>query len=232
MESENMNKINEINNGSGIRGFAEEFFKFGFEFTARNGDLKLSPEELVTLYAIYKKELRAKSARDGNSYVNSGYGKKNTNEPATPKQINAIKYLMKKGKIQVDSGTNVDSLTKREASEIIGKAGDGKSPSLLFCTKQSEIPMLYETENIPVENKVIYQKWEIKDINFYWLIAEYDEKQELAFGYANLNSDDFAEWGYISIKELRDNGAEMDKEWKPTKFKEVMKSIRQEALAK
>jgi len=94
----------------------------------------------------------------------------------------------------------------------------------------AKIPKLYETENIRVEDKVIYQKWEIKNINFYWLIAEYDEKQELAFGYANLNDDYFAEWGYISIRELKDNGAQQAEGWKPTKFREVMKSIKQEAL--
>jgi hypothetical protein len=43
--------------------------------------------------------------------------------------------------------------------------------------------------------KLIYQKWEIPQIGFYWLIAELDKKENLAFGYANLNDDMFAEWG-------------------------------------
>jgi hypothetical protein len=59
METENMEKTNGIReNGGAMRGFAEEFFKFGFEFTSKGGDLKLAPEELVTLYAIYKKQMR------------------------------------------------------------------------------------------------------------------------------------------------------------------------------
>ena len=35
-----------------------------------------------------------------------------------------------------------------------------------------EIPGLYATEDIPLEKKIIYQKWEVKEIGFYWLIAE------------------------------------------------------------
>lgn len=59
-------------------------------------------------------------------------------------------------------------------------------------------------------------------MGFYWLIAELDPKKNLAFGYANLNNDDFAEWGYISIDELLENGAELDKDWTPCKYKEAI----------
>jgi hypothetical protein len=90
-----------------------------------------------------------------------------------------------------------------------------------------EIPKLYETEEIPAEKKIIYQKWEIPQIGFYWLIAELDRKENLAFGYANLNDDNFAEWGYISIEELIDNGAGQDRDWGPCTFEEAQKKIRQ-----
>ena len=90
-----------------------------------------------------------------------------------------------------------------------------------------EIPKLYETDSIPFEKKIIYQKWEIPQIGFYWFIAELDKKQNLAFGYANLNDDHFAEWGYISIEELIDNGACLDREWKPCTFDEAQKKIRE-----
>ena len=90
-----------------------------------------------------------------------------------------------------------------------------------------EIPKLYETEEIPAEKKIIYQKWEIPQIGFYWLIAELDRKENLAFGYANLNDDDFAEWGYISIKEVMDNGASLDRGWKSCTFEEAIKKIKQ-----
>jgi hypothetical protein len=93
---------------------------------------------------------------------------------------------------------------------------------------RERIPELYETEKVPFEDKVIHQRYQIRDIGFYWLIAELDEKQNLGFGYANLNNDDFAEWGYISITELRENGAKLDKKWGPCTYSEAKKRIEHE----
>ena len=90
-----------------------------------------------------------------------------------------------------------------------------------------KIPELYGTENVSLEKKMIYQKWEIPQIGFYWLIAELDKKKNLAFGYANLNDDYFAEWGYIDIEELIDNGASLDRTWTPVTFEEAVKRIKQ-----
>ena len=90
-----------------------------------------------------------------------------------------------------------------------------------------KIPELYGTENISLERKVIYQKWEIPQIGFYWLVAELDRKKNLAFGYANLNDDYFAEWGYIDVEELVDNGAVQDRSWSPVTFEEAQKKIKQ-----
>jgi hypothetical protein len=87
---------------------------------------------------------------------------------------------------------------------------------LIFGTKREKkgdhisdrkIPKLYPTENISFEKKIIHQRYQIEDIGFCWLIAELGKKKNLAFGYANLNDDDFAEWGYIDINELLENGA-------------------------
>jgi hypothetical protein len=90
-----------------------------------------------------------------------------------------------------------------------------------------EIPKLYETDGVPFEKKMIYQKWEIPQIGFYWLISELDIKENLAFGYANLNDDNFAEWGYISIEELMDNNATLCRDWKPCSFEEAQKKMQQ-----
>ncbi len=84
-----------------------------------------------------------------------------------------------------------------------------------------KIPKLYETEDVDAEDKMIYQKWELPHVGFYWLIAEYDPNERLAFGYANLNDDINAEWGYISIDELEENGAKPIEEWKPAKFRDI-----------
>lgn len=94
--------------------------------------------------------------------------------------------------------------------------------------RNKSIPGLYATENVPLKDKVIHQRYQIDGIGFYWLIAELDKKENLAFGYANLNNDDFAEWGYISIDELVDNGANLDKTWKPCSYRDAMKKIEEE----
>lgn len=93
--------------------------------------------------------------------------------------------------------------------------------------EENQIPDLYETENIPAEKKMIYQKWEIPQIGFYWFIAELDRKENLAFGYANLNDDNFAEWGYISLDELMENNVTKCQNWKPCTFEEAQKRMRQ-----
>ena len=76
-------------------------------------------------------------------------------------------------------------------------------------------------EDVPLEEKIIHQRWELPHVGFYWLIAEVDPEKELAFGYANLNDDVMAEWGYISLKELKENGAFPLDDWEPRKFKDV-----------
>ena len=103
-------------------------------------------------------------------------------------------------------------------------------------------PKLYETEAVPLEDKIIHRRYRIQNIGFYWLIAEighqcddepcqHESKEDnLAFGYANLNNDDFAEWGYISITELLENGAVLDRDWKPCTFKEAKERITAETV--
>jgi len=93
---------------------------------------------------------------------------------------------------------------------------------------KEKIPKLYATENVPFEKKIIHQRYQIEEIGFYWLIAEIDKRKNLAFGYANLNDDQLAEWGYIDIDELLKNGAELDKEWKPCTYKEAIDKISKE----
>lgn len=91
-----------------------------------------------------------------------------------------------------------------------------------------DIPGLYATEHVPLERKTIYQRYQIRELGFYWLLAELDRKENLAFGYANLNNDLFAEWGYISIDELLENGAELDRDWRPCAYRDAMKRIFEE----
>ena len=89
-----------------------------------------------------------------------------------------------------------------------------------------KLPNLYETENAPTRDKVIYLHFFIGGCD--WYIAEYDGK-DLFWGYAILGDPEMAEWGYISFKELRELklrlGLEVDRDlyWKCRKAGEVDK---------
>jgi len=64
----------------------------------------------------------------------------------------------------------------------------------------AKIPRLYETELIPLRDKLIHLHFFIAGCD--WYISEYDGA-DLFWGYAILNNDhDCAEWGYISFGEL------------------------------
>ena len=66
----------------------------------------------------------------------------------------------------------------------------------------ARIPKLYETEDIPPEEKLIYLHFFIGGSD--WYIAEYDG-EDTFFGYAILNGDtEMAEWGYVSFRELQE----------------------------
>ena len=65
-----------------------------------------------------------------------------------------------------------------------------------------KIPRLYETENTPLEDKLIYLHFFIGGSD--WYVAEFDGK-DLFFGFAILNQDFInSEWGYFSFKELKE----------------------------
>ena len=64
----------------------------------------------------------------------------------------------------------------------------------------SKIPKLYETENVPLQEKLIYLHFFIGGSD--WFVAEYDD--DLFFGFVVLNGDlQMAEWGYVSFPELK-----------------------------
>ena len=65
----------------------------------------------------------------------------------------------------------------------------------------AKTPKLYETENIPLKDKLICLHFFIGGCD--WYIAEYDG-EDLFWGFAILNKDlQNAEWGYISFSELK-----------------------------
>lgn len=94
--------------------------------------------------------------------------------------------------------------------------------------KQLEkLPKLYETEEIPIKNKIIHMHFFIFATD--WFIAEYDSKNKIFWGFVILNGDEQnAEWGYIpfsEIKEINISGIEVDRDlyWQPREAKEIEK---------
>lgn len=98
-------------------------------------------------------------------------------------------------------------------------------------SRLNKIPLLYETEHIPTQDKLIYLHFFIGGSD--WYVAEYDG-DDVLFGYVVLNDDlDFAEWGYFSfseLKEIRVNGwceidCEIEDFWSVKMFSEILTSL-------
>jgi len=69
-------------------------------------------------------------------------------------------------------------------------------------TELAKVPRLYETENVPAKDKIIWMHFFLGNSD--WFIAEFDG-DDTFFGFACLNGwTDLAEWGYISYKELKE----------------------------
>jgi len=90
-----------------------------------------------------------------------------------------------------------------------------------------KIPRLYETENVPLKDKLIWLHFFIGGSE--WFICEYDG-EDLFFGFCILNNDlEMAEWGYVSFNELQSiqvNGwleidCELEDLWKVRKASEI-----------
>lgn len=76
----------------------------------------------------------------------------------------------------------------------------------------NRIPKLYETEHIPIKDKLVHLHFFIGSCD--WFIMEYDG-QDLFWGFAILNGDlEMAEFGYISFNDLKSirlkSGVEID----------------------
>ena len=64
------------------------------------------------------------------------------------------------------------------------------------------IPKLYETEQIPSEEKIMHLYFHLG--KSHWFVCEYDGEDKF-FGFAVLNNDYInAEWGYCSYSELKE----------------------------
>ena len=95
--------------------------------------------------------------------------------------------------------------------------------------KLAKIPRLYATENVPLQDKIIYLHFFIGACD--WYISEFDG-QDIFWGFAILGGDfQNAEWGYISFSELKEinvHGVEIDCDlyWQIRPAREVDKIIK------
>ena len=68
--------------------------------------------------------------------------------------------------------------------------------------RMNKIPRLYDTENVPLKEKQVHLHFFIGGCD--WYICETDGK-DIMWGFCILNNDyQMAEWGYVSLSELRD----------------------------
>lgn len=64
----------------------------------------------------------------------------------------------------------------------------------------NRVPRLYETENVPLKEKLVHIHFFIGGCD--WYICETDG--DTMFGFCILNNDyEMAEWGYVTLSELR-----------------------------
>jgi hypothetical protein len=86
------------------------------------------------------------------------------------------------------------------------------------------IPRLYETEEIPLADKIIHMHFFIGGCD--WFVAEFDSEDLIFWGFVNLNDVQNAEWGYFGLQDLKSyniRGVEIDFDlyWKVRPAKEV-----------
>ena len=91
----------------------------------------------------------------------------------------------------------------------------------------AKIPKLYETEHIPLKDKIVYLHFFIGGCD--WFICEGDG-DDLFWGFCVLNNDlEMAEWGYVSFSELKsiklqgwiEVDCELEEYWKVRKASEI-----------
>lgn len=130
---------------------------------------------------------------------------------------------------------------KRVASERFDKSGHTDLKEFMFemffeefedaiqsmtLPIPSDIPDLYGTEEVPLDEKVIHLHYFLRDTHLY--VAEYCPERRLFFGYTILAGDlQMAEWGYTSLDDeffsldIHGLKAERDLSWEAKPFGQI-----------
>ena len=91
---------------------------------------------------------------------------------------------------------------------------------------------LGEGDNVPLKDKIILGHLFGGACD--WYLTEYDKESDMAFGFCHLGDDQCAEWGYVSIAEIRDANKvlhwsrriEWDRYWSPKLATKIEKITR------
>lgn len=100
-----------------------------------------------------------------------------------------------------------------------------------YIPEDVELPDLYDTEDVPAEEKCVVVKLFLPSTPWTWLITESSsENPDICFGYVVSGfGPGFNEWGYINLAELREARnkqglpIERDIHFKPMKFADLQK---------
>ena len=89
----------------------------------------------------------------------------------------------------------------------------------------ARIPKLYAQQDVPAHDQIVYMHFFLGGCD--WYITEFDG-EDLFFGFVNLNDMQNAEWGYVSLTELKElmiHGMQIDRDihWVPKKVGEIEK---------
>ena len=81
------------------------------------------------------------------------------------------------------------------------------------------LPLLYATENVKTDNKVLQLKFMEVNSGWEWYLTEFDANKKIAFGLVKGFEE---EWGYFSLVEMEDIPTIIrDKKFIKIKFKDL-----------
>lgn len=97
---------------------------------------------------------------------------------------------------------------------------------LLTAAIRKQLPKLYSTEKVPVEEKVAIVKFFHSNSTWYAVEGQEKDGDFLFFGYVVVVGQ-ASEWGYFSLNEMqsvkvRGLGIERDLYWTPTKMGDIL----------
>ena len=125
------NKIGSVETGGKPMGICEkpsdsEIGRFLADYAVFRGFAAEScggkEENVLCLYKLFLAGRRANGAGGNDRYRKWNAGKvDNSNQPATDRQKELIRKLVARGRVKFEGGTSLETLTRKDASEILDR---------------------------------------------------------------------------------------------------------------